>query len=47
MSDLDLDIRDMLEHDIDPRRIAQILEVPVDLVYNVVIAKEEGELEFD
>ena len=33
MSDLSLDIRDMLEDDVAPRDIARILEIPVSWVY--------------
>ena len=33
MSDLSLDIQDMLDEDVAPRDIARILEIPVSWVY--------------
>ena len=33
MSDLSLDIQNMLEDDVTPRNIARILEIPVSWVY--------------
>lgn len=40
MSDLSLDIRDMLDDDVAPRDIARILEIPVSWVY-AELADEE------
>jgi hypothetical protein len=38
VKDLVLDIKDMLDLDMDPRRVAMILEVPVDFVYEAMEA---------
>ena len=38
VSDLSLDIKELLDLDIDPRRVAVILEVPVSFVYEVMEA---------
>jgi len=38
VKDLVFDIKEMLDMDIDPRRVAMILEVPVDFVYEAMEA---------
>ena len=38
VKDLVLDIKDMLDVDMTPRQIAQILEVPVSFVYEAIEA---------
>jgi hypothetical protein len=38
VKDLVLDIKDMLELDMEPRQIARILEVPVSFVYEAIEA---------
>ncbi len=38
VKDLVFDIKEMLDMDIDPRRVAVILEVPVDFVYEAMEA---------
>ena len=38
VKDLVLDIRDMLDADMTPRQISQVLEVPVSFVYEAIEA---------
>ena len=38
VKDLVLDIKDMLEADMTPRQISQVLEVPVSFVYEAIEA---------
>jgi hypothetical protein len=40
MADLDLDIRDMLDEGLRPSSIATILNIPLELVYDVVDAMD-------
>ena len=40
MSDLSLDIRDMLDDDVAPRDIARLLNIPLDWVYMEVDQEE-------
>jgi hypothetical protein len=40
MSELSLDIRDMLDDDVAPRDIARILEIPVSWVYEELADEE-------
>ena len=44
MSDLSIDIQTMLEEGHEPRAIAQILEIPVEWVYEQLLQESDKEL---
>ena len=44
MSDLSIDIQAMLEDGHEPRAIAQILEIPVEWVYEQLLQESDKEL---
>ena len=47
MADLDLEIRNMLDEGLTPARISTLLDIPMQMVYDIVDAQTDDDSHYD
>jgi hypothetical protein len=47
MAELDLEIRDMLDEGLTPARISSLLEIPMQMVYDIIEAETADDSHYD